>query len=110
MSDAWFDPSDAVDIPDEAEPWENRPDAVRTHEHEQLCDDDGWDHPGPCIIETDFGSQPRYDVTRRDASPHFEVWRVDDTGQRMALYIDTDEEAVQLAHAILSEVEIGRLP
>lgn len=29
MSDMYFDPSDSVDIPDDAEPWDNRPDAVR---------------------------------------------------------------------------------
>lgn len=23
----------------------------RTYEHDPLCDDDGWDHHGPCILE-----------------------------------------------------------
>ena len=24
-----------------------------TTEHHALCDDNGWDHPGPCVIETE---------------------------------------------------------
>lgn len=24
-----------------------------TTEHHPLCDDDGWDHSGPCVLETD---------------------------------------------------------
>ncbi len=29
-------------------------DVSRTYEHEPLCDDNGWAHFGPCVIETDF--------------------------------------------------------
>lgn len=25
-----------------------------TTEHHHLCDDDGWDHPGDCVIETSW--------------------------------------------------------
>jgi hypothetical protein len=26
-------------------------DVEHTHEHDPLCDDDGWDHTGPCVQE-----------------------------------------------------------
>lgn len=29
-----------------------------TVEHDEGCDDDGWDHPGPCVIETADQPQP----------------------------------------------------
>jgi hypothetical protein len=29
-----------------------------TYEHHPLCDDDGWDHYGPCVIETEFPADP----------------------------------------------------
>lgn len=29
-----------------------------TTEHHPNCDDDGWDHPGECIIETEFPADP----------------------------------------------------
>lgn len=32
--------------------------AVHTYEHHPLCDDNGWDHVGPCVIETDFPADP----------------------------------------------------
>lgn len=32
--------------------------AFRTREHHPRCDDDGWDHWGPCIIETDLPADP----------------------------------------------------
>ena len=25
-----------------------------TTSHHPLCDDNGWDHPGECVVETDF--------------------------------------------------------
>lgn len=30
---------------------EHHPNAARIREHHSLCDDDGWDHFGPCVIE-----------------------------------------------------------
>jgi hypothetical protein len=26
--------------------------------HDRLCDDDGWDHPGPCVVETELPADP----------------------------------------------------
>ena len=45
-----------------------------------------------------------YDVTRRDHSPHLEVWKVDDTGQRIALYLDDDQDALAFITALRAGV------
>lgn len=30
-----------------------RPQSTNTHEHDPACDDNGWDHPGPCVLDQD---------------------------------------------------------
>lgn len=32
--------------------------AIHVTAHHPFCDDDGWDHPGECVIETEFPADP----------------------------------------------------
>lgn len=41
-----------------------------------------------------------YDVTRREHSPHLEVWKVDGADNRIALYLDDEEDALALMDAL----------
>ena len=43
-------------------------DPNHTYEHHPLCDDNGWDHRGPCVIETEerVGTTRQYLVTIHD--------------------------------------------
>jgi hypothetical protein len=48
----------------------DKPILPATTEHEPLCDDNGWDHPGACVIESEVCDECKAGTADPEATFH----------------------------------------